>query len=331
MPFPRLLAAALLGACSLGSHAATSYQLSYVAVADYQWSANDLNRHGTVSGEARTEDFTSRAFVHENGQTRLLKAIGNYNRGKAINDRGDVAGECQKHERNRSCIWKSGGGTEVIVNQLGGTRLFANVTDMNNARQVVGSAEGADRRTRPFLYEKGVMRDLGSLGGYWTGATAINKLGHVSGYGTLPDGTFHAFIHDGTQMKDLGALAEHAFAEALNDNDVAVGRADVSGGARHAVMFKDGQIIDLGTLGGDSEAQDINNNEVVVGMSREPYAAFVYRNGRMFDLNTQLDPVTGADWRLLSARKINDRGQILVIAQRPSDTDEHLVLLTPME
>jgi len=334
MLFPRLLAATILGAGSLCSHAAT-YQLAYVSPADAGWNYIDLNSHGAVTGKTQDDlTFKSRAHIYEHGQIRLLKAVGEYNGGEAINDRGDVAGQCQKHDHHRSCIWKANGSVEVIANTLGGSKGFLNVKDMNSARQVVGYAQNADKQIRPFLYENGVTRDLGSLGGSSSEATGINKLGHVSGYATLPDGTFRAFIHDGTQLKELGTLGTDTFADALNDNDVAVGRADLNNGSRHAVMFKDGRVIDLGTLGGGSEAADINNHEVVVGMSRpddQPDIAFVYRNGRMIDLNTELDPVSGAGWHLLTGRKINDKGQIVAIAQHPGEWDSHVVLLTPME
>lgn len=333
MLFPRLLAAAALGAASLCSQAAT-YQLTYVTRTSGQWTAFDINRHGAVVGSLPGDNYSSRAFVFEDGQTRLLDATGDYDTGEAINDRGDVAGQCQKNERHRSCIWKTNGKVEVIVNTLGGSKGFLTVKGINSARQVVGEAQGTEKRPRAFFYENGTMRDLGSFDGFSSEATDINKAGHVSGYATLPDGTFHAWIHDGTQLKDLGTLADHSFAEALNDNDVAVGRADVSSGARHAVMFKHGQIIDLGTLGrgGDSQAFDINNHEVVVGTSGPAgsAAAFVYRHGKMYNLNKELDPATGADWDLIAAVSVNDDGQIVAIARHRGELEQHQVLLTPM-
>lgn len=331
MSIPRILAA-VLGASSLCCAAAT-YQLTYVAPAHYQWEFNGLNRHGAVTGQTTIDGTREvRAHVFENSAIRLLKPVGDYNQGAAINDRGDVAGQCEKNDHTRACIWKAGGSVEVFANSLGGAKRFVEVADINNARQVAGSAKDESGAMHAFRFADGVMQDLGSLGG-WAYATGINKLGHVAGYSSVSNfGPFHAFIHDGTQMKDLGTLADNAFAEALNDHGVAVGRADVNGGERHAVMFKDGQIIDLGTPGGDSEAWDVNNHEVVVGGTRSaPYVAFVHRNGRMIDLNTRLDPVSGAGWHLLSARKINDRGQIVAIAERAGDIEEHVVLLTPLD
>lgn len=322
MLFPRLLAV-ILGTFSLCGHA-TTYQLAYVAPSDIgEWTG--LNRHGAVSGATEVEPYKSRANIYENGSIRLLKAVGDGNHGAAINDHGDVAGQCQKDHRARACIWKADGTVQVLKGQ-DGSAGYLTVAGINNARQVATTLMD-DVAQHAYLYDHGKTRDLGSFDGRMAEATGINKAGHVSGFSPRPNRVIHAFIHDGTQLKDLGTLAGHSFAEALNDNDVAVGRADVSDRARHAVMFKDGQIIDLGTLGGDdSEARGINIHEVVVGSSGG--TAFVYRHGRMFNLNAELDPVTGAGWRLISGEHINDRGQIVALATRGSDFE--VVLLTPM-
>lgn len=325
MQLPRL-AAIVLGVSAACSHAAT-YRLEDVAPADVTYYAG-LNRHGAVSGVTQVSFSKYQAHIYQNGSTRLLAAMGDGNTGKALNNRGDVAGECQQNHRGKACIWKADGSVRTFRGPEG-ARDYITVADINDAQQVVGYAQGRHGPLRAYIFDNGVSKDLGSFDGVWSQASAVNKLGHVSGYSTDAAGVFHAFIHDGTELKDLGALAEHSFAEDLNDNDVAVGRADVGNGERHAVIFKDGQVIDLGTLGsGDSQALAINNHEVVVGDSGG--SAFVYRNGRMTDLNRDLDPVTGAGWRLVSAVNINDRGQIAAIATR-GDFDDHVVLLTPME
>ncbi len=55
------------------------------------------------------------------------------------------------------------------------------------------------------------MRDLGTLGGIFSlgdsVATDINEAGHVVGYASEPGTlTSHAFLFDGSQMRDLGTL-----------------------------------------------------------------------------------------------------------------------------
>ncbi|HEX5683124.1 MAG TPA: hypothetical protein VFY73_03725 [Ideonella sp.] len=328
MLIARLLVAAL-GATGLCCSAAT-YQLEYVSKAYSAFYAG-LNRHGAVSGQTDIGNLTFQAHVYENGSIRLLQAVGDGNTGKAINDRGDVAGECQQNDRVKACLWRADGSVRAFRGP-DGHKDYITVADVNNAQQVVGYAQSRQGPMRAYLFDNGVSKDLGAFDGVTSRATGINKAGHVSGYSTNANGVFHAFIHDGTQLKDLGTLADHSFAEDLNDDGVAVGRADVSNGERHAVMFKGGQIIDLNPLGGESQAMAINNHEVVVGQWGPvgSSAAFVYKHGRMINLNHQLDPVTGEGWRLVSAVNINDRGQIAAIAKR-EPYDFHVVLLTPMD
>jgi probable HAF family extracellular repeat protein len=86
----------------------------------------------------------------------------------------------------------------------------------------------------------------------------------------------------------------------------------VSDGSSHALVWTDGKPQDLGTLGGRSAgAADINDGGQVVGSSRladDTSHAFLYSEGRMFDLNQSIPASSG--WQLISARTINDAGQI---------------------
>lgn len=327
MSFPRLLAA-VLGATGLCCSAAT-YRLEHVAEDTFIRPA--LNRHGAVAGQTQVADFMYWAHIYENGNKRFLKAVGDANNGRAINDRGDVAGQCQPNGNVRACIWRNDGSVRTFRGPEG-YREAVVAADMNNARQVVGFAAGPNGSYRPFLFDNGVTKDLGTLGGTRSYGTGINKTGQVSGYSTTANGSYHAFIHDGTQLKDLGTLVDDSYAEDLNDNGVAVGWADVSGSEHHAVMFKDGQVIDLIPSGGQSRAWAINNHDVVVGEwgSSGSGVAIIYRQGRMTDLNTELDPVSGQGWKLQSAVDINDRGQIVALASRMTG-DHQIVLLTPMD
>jgi probable HAF family extracellular repeat protein len=100
-----------------------------------------------------------------------------------------------------------------------------------------------------------------------------------------------------------------------------VGRSDTTGGvAEHAFLWErvsgsfEGRFTDLGTLGGEiSTAYGIDNRDQVVGESETSPGgkrhAFLYSQGTLFDLNALIP--TGSGWELVSARGINDRGQIV--------------------
>jgi len=50
------------------------------------------------------------------------------------------------------------------------------------------------------------ITDLGTLGGRWSHANAINDHGAVVGWSTTAEGDAHAFLYDGAFMTDLGTM-----------------------------------------------------------------------------------------------------------------------------
>ncbi len=163
------------------------------------------------------------------------------------------------------------GGAVFPLGTLGGTNSYAHA--VNSAGDTVGTSYLSDDVTaRAFLFRGGVMRDLGTLGGQTSDAYTINDRGQVAG------------------VSDTAGAAQHAFVFQLDSGGNVTGR------------------VDLGTLaGGYSYAHGINNAGVVVGTSDG--RAFRWKGDGLRDLNTLIP--ADAEWRLDSARGVNENGQIV--------------------
>jgi probable HAF family extracellular repeat protein len=91
---------------------------------------------------------------------------------------------------------------------------------INERRQVVGASNG-----HAFLYERGVMRDLGTLGGSTSVARGINDRGEVVGMATDPYGAPTPFIFRGTMMQALPGPS-YSSAIAINNRGQVVGSGE---------------------------------------------------------------------------------------------------------
>ena len=78
--------------------------------------------------------------------------------------------------------------------------------DINPAGQVVGRSTTANDVEHAFLWSKGVMTDLGTLGGTSSEAIGINPSGQVVGGSGTAGGQGHAFLWAKGVMTDLGTL-----------------------------------------------------------------------------------------------------------------------------
>jgi len=245
-------------------------------------------------------------------------------------------------------LWKDG----KIINLGtldGGYESVANA--VNDQGQVVGPALntvpdpysmlGLGTQTRAFLWENGVMRDLGTLGGPDAFAIYVNDRGQIAGSsyvnstpnsadtcGYIP--TQDPFLWEDGKMIDLGTLGGVCgFGNGLNNRGEVVGQSDLSGDLYfHPFLWtKSGGMRDLGTLGGDyASASWLNDAGEVVGWSalKEGSAdhAFLWREGVMTDLGG----IEG--FPCSNANAINSSGQIVgtVYSAESECAVEHAVL-----
>lgn len=162
------------------------------------------------------------------------------------------------------------------------------------------------------------VRNLGTLGGAFSGANAINELGQVAGFSQLPSGETHAMLwRPGQGMRSLGTLGgANSRARGINDRGEVVGHSDVRPGSevnRAFLWTEAAGIRGLGSLGGkNSFASVLNNRREVAGVSETANGnlrAFLWRpgqgmrglgtlggkNSEAFDLNDATQVVGGAE------------------------------------
>jgi probable HAF family extracellular repeat protein len=223
---------------------------------------------------------------------------------------------------------------------------------INGCGQIVGLAGASDTQQLPFFNDGLTTVSLGSLGGTWGGAGAINDRGDIVGYSataTTPPGNQwnlgHAFLYtNAAKMQDLNALAKNPSWELLMASDInAYGEivgygtfTSSQGQALSAFLYKNGVVRNLGTFpnGGISWARGINNRGDIVGeaylnasgVGNYEACIFVERFGAV-NLNSLIDPSLG--WNLRVAVAINDAGQITGYGTRSGAVGGRGFLLTP--
>jgi len=319
-------------------------------------SQNGVIDPGTGSPELRAVLWTTNRRIIELGTLGGSESFATQ-----INDRGDVLGASSNEvpdpfslfgfpTQNRTFVWEHGEMKDIGT--LGGPDAapFA----INNYGHVAGSSylnsspnpDTGIPSIDPFLWDKGTMTDLGSLGGTLGFAQGLNSRGEVIGISALSGNQVsHPFLWTPKtrRMQDLGTLGgNNASANWINDRSEIVGSADVPGSlAHHAFLWRAGSMIDLGTRSGDpcSVATAINTWGQVVGTSTDCRAslhAFMWEDGSMVDLNSFLPPNSSLQ-QLVIAMNINDRGVIygagVPPGVRPQDVEAlgHVFLLIPCE
>jgi probable HAF family extracellular repeat protein len=177
------------------------------------------------------------------------------------------------------------------------------------------------------------MKDLGTLGGAFGCASALNESGDVAGTSDLAgDQTFHPFLWRHGRLIDLGTLGgDYGSGNWLNNAGQVTGWAFTKGNnAFHAFLWSSGVMTDLGTVDGDqcSNANGMNARGDVVGASSDcgnAARAFLWHNGTMIDLNDYVPP--SSNLHLFEGLYINDNGAIAGHGVLPDGSIHAFVLL----
>jgi probable HAF family extracellular repeat protein len=164
--------------------------------------------------------------------------------GGGLNNRGQLVGfsSLEGDAARHAFIWERGVLTDIGT--LGGDNSGAGW--INDAGQVIGTADLADGTHHAFVWRNGQMTDLGTVGGDpCSNGGFINARGQVIGTSTDCQGTIlHIFLWQNGAMVDLSAQvlpgSGFAFVEPVAINDVGeiVGEGILPNGDVHAIVLK---------------------------------------------------------------------------------------------
>lgn len=257
-------------------------------------SANAINEAGQVTGSSTTHDpGTLHAFLYLRGRMIDIDGRpGKFSTGIGINAKGHVVGQFLNRKNQLHAYRYAGRGLEDL-GTLGGDVSFA--WDINDAGVIVGESVIDDPASEPFepfhpfVYRKGLMRDLGVLqAGRANAAQEINNAGQIAGYSEV-DGAFHVFFHENGMMTDLGFFGGRQLSvNDMNERGMFVGTAQAVGDSV-SFVYAGGQLHNLDTLivspGGwhVTNASGINDRGQIVGGACRQTMCFPVR----------LDPVHG--------------------------------------
>jgi probable HAF family extracellular repeat protein len=208
-----------------------------------EW-VNSRGESSGISTDGRIDPLTgwpeAVAVIWKNGQIISLGTLGgNESLATAINDRGQVVGMAANGvtesvsfaalelpgygTQQRAFLWQRGVMTDLgtlggpaaaafFINERSqvvgmsysdsnpnpGTGLptlapflWQNGTMINRSEVVGGSNLAGDATSHPFLWSRGVLKDLGTLGGTNGGAASINDAGEIAGTADLPGDEVH--------------------------------------------------------------------------------------------------------------------------------------------
>lgn len=353
-PSPRLGFVLALAMCATAVAAQPVYTVTELGVLPGYGSslATSLNDRGEVVGycSPASENFNQAAFVWRAGGLTPIGILpgGHYSTAATIGPTGLVAGTGDTGNfRPQGWVTTPAGLVNFFPNNGGNT--YAVSVDANGViggyytkslSGWVSSWKGAVWTPDPRDPRKYRLTNLPILPGGIDPKSSyalpyhFNLAGQAAGTAQTDQIGQHAAFWDNDaahSIVDLGSLPGDgsSHADGLNDLGQAVGSSHPPFGSRPVLWQNDAghTAVELPLLPGDNfgSATAINNRGEILGTSAYatpgtwevgPSRLVIWRDSQVFELQTLLDPLTGAGWTLVAVTALNNQGQIVGLATK---------------
>ena len=220
-----------------------------------------------------------------------------------LNSVGAVCGVQTYGATFQAFVWEAG-----VMTGLGAGTAF----DINNSGGVVGWLSDSSAPTGVWWHD-GVRTPLGTLGGRYSAARAINDVNQITGRAQDANNDYKAFLYDNGAMRSLGALPNQYRSEGydIRNDGVVVGWSDAGTSTRPVIWYApDPNGVYPPPVpvpgAGFGQAFHVNNLGQIVGFanaSGRPTAT-LWSQGRQIGLDTLGGRTSGAEG-------INDSGQVV--------------------
>jgi probable HAF family extracellular repeat protein len=259
----------------------------------------DLNSSGSVVGFLFPGPNSHACIIDGTGTIDLGTFGGRASNARALNNRGDVVVQVSASTGHQAWLWDTGTGINlapiVVATDInsrgqvvgrsaefrgllldrggltdlgdlghGGTFPFA----INERGQVVGYAASGPNSHHAFLWNRGMMSDLGTLNAGWSSeAVAVNNRGEVLVQDiNFAQGIVQAWLYSSGAVTPLGSLGPgRTYPGDINNRGQVVGDLNQN----RAWFWENGEMIDLGHYPGAtaSVAVAIDDAGRVIGSS----------------------------------------------------------------